>query len=238
MGAQIGQLTTGNKIAKGDQEIFRDRVRPISGFYPIERDNLGPFCWSRPQFELSIAASHKFIEFHACRPDAAVELGCISNGNEFSSIRLMGGWGRYDITLPAQRAPLIKFSVKPTFRARGDSRDLGLMLRSIQPHSDPRRHEIMVLRMANAAINAEEYRAGAAILKSVPPLLRITMEVACNIANKTPCVYCSWNWAKKTGGRSASSFPEGYFRIRGLFGPCARGQRLELWRTPVESRVC
>jgi MoaA/NifB/PqqE/SkfB family radical SAM enzyme len=198
MGPQIGHPTRGNKIAKGNREIFGDGLtRPISGFYPVETDNLGAFCWSKPQFALSIAASHKFIEFHACRPDAAVELRCISNGKEFSSIRLVRGWGRYDIRLSAQPVNLIEFSVKPAFRAPGDTRDLGLRLRSIQPHSDFRRHEMTARRMANAALNAEEYEAGATILKSLPPLLRITMEVTCNIANKTPCVYCSWNWAKK-----------------------------------------
>jgi molybdenum cofactor biosynthesis enzyme MoaA len=34
------------------------------------------------------------------------------------------------------------------------------------------------------------------MLRSIPPNLRLSIEVRCNIANNQPCVYCSWKWVK------------------------------------------
>jgi MoaA/NifB/PqqE/SkfB family radical SAM enzyme len=200
-------LLAGKPQSHGWGSIFRNaRTWPISGFHPIERDELGAFCWIGKTCSLGLAEDVRFLTLHACRPSGAATLRCYSRGRELSVVRLVAGWEHYDVALPLERASAIEFAVEPGFEAPVDGRELGLMLRRVEPHDDPRRHDLIVRRVANAALNASEYEAGATVLASMPPMLRLTMEVRCNIADKGPCVYCSWDWAKRAeAGAPASS---------------------------------
>jgi MoaA/NifB/PqqE/SkfB family radical SAM enzyme len=167
------------------------------GFHPVERDRGGSFCWSRTRFRIALPGAARFVTLQAGRPDAGAVLRCYAGAAAPSEIPLLGGWATYDIAVPADRAPEVEFRIHPAVSASGDTRELGVMLRRIEAHDDPRRHDLLCRRMANASRNDGEYRAGKTILDSIPPFLRLTLEVRCNIANKEPCVYCSWSWAKE-----------------------------------------
>jgi hypothetical protein len=190
--------STGDVLLHGWGAIFRDRrLEPLRGFHAPERDELGQFCWTRAKFTFGLTGQARFLTIYACRPSGNATLRYASGGRELGAIRLVAGWERYGIALSAEFSPTIEFNVGPGFEAPGDGRELGLMLRQIALHDDARLHDLTVRRLANVALNAAEFEAGATALHSIPPMLRLTMEVRCNIADKEPCVYCSWGWAKR-----------------------------------------
>jgi hypothetical protein len=211
MNVETGRIepSAGGVSAHAWSAIFPDPCfDPLDGFHPIERDELGWFCWTRTEFALGLYGAARFLTLNACQPAGNATLRYFSGGREVGSLPLAAGWERYDIALPADLSQALEFRVVPGFAAAGDGRELGLMLRQVEAHDDARRHDLIVRRLANAALNAAEFEAGATVLNSIPPMLRLTMEVRCNIADKEPCVYCSWGWAKNEEAGAPSLTPE------------------------------
>jgi molybdenum cofactor biosynthesis enzyme MoaA len=168
---------------------------PDEDFWEIEFDRDGPFRWSRPQFSLKLPSEgRKFVGLlFACNePHNALRLRADEIETE---IPLLEGWQRIDVpTLGARR---MHFSVSHPHRPGLEQRTLGIRIRAITCHDDQHVHEVVTARHANAVLNHQEYERGAEIIRSAPPLLRITISKSCNIANEIACVYCSWDWAKR-----------------------------------------
>jgi hypothetical protein len=164
------------------------------GFYPIEHDRDGAFRWARQRFRLRRHQGQHYLDLVLGRQIAG-RLTIESNQRHESHVELASGWHEYSFCLgQAINAELI-FAIDPPL-VEPNRPLLGAMVRSIAWHSSAERHDRIEAARANAILNDHEYRTGVTILRSVPPYLRVTLEVKCNIANKEPCVYCAWKWMK------------------------------------------
>jgi hypothetical protein len=174
---------------------------PEDGYYPVEYDDTGPFRWTRARFTLRWPRGKRYVELELGRPDAT-SLTEINHPPPIDPIDLIPGWHRYSIALEPQNlarrsGQKLEFEVDIPVVASDDPRSLGVMVRSVAWHNDRNRHLRIEAVRRNAILNEREYQSGAVAVRSVPPYLRITLEVRCNIANNQPCVYCAWNWMKK-----------------------------------------
>lgn len=165
------------------------------GFFPIEYDGDGPFCWTRRRFVLRAPPGQRYLALELGRPDSARRL--TTADNPAIDTRVAAGWHWYSFDLGTGDRSKVELKVDAPKVESEDSRELGVMLRSVAWHDSLRRHSRIERARANAILNDEEYRAGAAVMRSVPPYLRFTIEVRCNIANDKACVYCSWKWMKQ-----------------------------------------
>lgn len=166
-----------------------------TGFYAVEHDGEAPFRWSEPRFQLTVSAGFEgFVSLRLASPVAGRVLELDLGAAGRASYPLASGWQTLD--LPVSATDWLGFSISP-FSAAGDKRQFGVMLRDALFHADQARHEKLALRQANGCRNEAEFLAGVEVLHSVPTHLRVTMSKRCNIANETPCVYCSWDWAKR-----------------------------------------
>ena len=164
-----------------------------AGFYPLEHDGEGPFWWTRPRFVLHRPQAQRYLALRLGRAAA----GRLNINNQSAiECEIAAGWHWYSIDLGSLHSEQIELDVDRYTPATHDSRELGVMLRRIVWHNDSARHRHMEQMRANAILNEEEYRAGAVIMRSYPPLLRITIATRCNIASAEPCVYCSWKFVK------------------------------------------
>jgi molybdenum cofactor biosynthesis enzyme MoaA len=167
----------------------------VEGFYPREHDNDGPFFWTKPNFSFQRPLKKRYLALYLA-PEAPDSRLTLSNHTSIaSSISLTAGWHWYSFELPGIEERKVKFAVNAPTVANGSERR-GVMVRSIDWHDNSQKHSRIENARANAILNEEEYRSGAPIVRSVPPYLRLTMEVRCNIANDKPCVYCAWKWMK------------------------------------------
>ncbi len=174
--------------------------------WPVEYNEHGAFRWTRPQFEIvSDNAAHRFVslQFASLPTENAI---LVDYGTGVERIPLLHGWQQLDLPLGGDGA--LKVRVEEPFRAPLDQRDLGLMLSKVVPHADGARHRRMRDRNANALLNEHEFLSGSETIASVPPMLRVTLSKTCNIANEEPCVYCSWDWAKRLEKGSPLFTPE------------------------------
>jgi molybdenum cofactor biosynthesis enzyme MoaA len=165
------------------------------GFFPTEYDCDGPFCWTRPRFALRPPSGQRYLALYLGRPDSASRL--TATDNPAIDTRVVAGWHWYSFDLGSADRTTVELKVDPSRVESEDSRELGVMLRSVSWHNSDQRHSLIERTRANAILNDEEYRSGAAVLRSVPPYLRLTIEVRCNIANDQACVYCAWKWMKQ-----------------------------------------
>ncbi|MEX1179952.1 MAG: hypothetical protein WEB63_03955 [Cucumibacter sp.] len=84
-------------------------------------------------------------------------------------------------------------------------------------HDDGHLHDLIAGRHANAVLNQVEFERGAEVLRSAPPMLRITISRTCNIANEVACAYCSWDWAKRMETDSPDQTPDFLMRLGRFF---------------------
>ena len=169
----------------------------LDSFYDIENDSVGKFRWSKSKFSIDIKSNNKFLKFYAGR-EINGTLSFINNKKVLKKINFPGGWNNFNIKLPEtiKNQSKIDIEIYPPLKIENEIRDLGLMFRNIEFHNNNTNYELSSKVFKNYKLNHKEYLLGETKLKSIPPYLRITMEVKCNIANKNPCVYCSWDWAK------------------------------------------
>ena len=165
------------------------------GFFSTEYDGDGPFCWTRQRFALRPTPGQRYLALHLGRPDSASRLMAVHN--PAIDMRVVAGWHWYSFDLGSADRTKVELKVDPPKVESEDSRELGVMLRSVSWHNSSRRHWLIERTRANTILNDEEYRSGAVVLRSVPPYLRLTIEVRCNIANNKACVYCAWKWMKQ-----------------------------------------
>lgn len=162
----------------------------VDGVFDAEHDGVRAFRWTSDQFRIARSMPERYLELELGTPrDGTITLGG-------QALTLSSGWHYYSFDCQALQATDLGLSVAPALNPPGDSRTLGVMLGKLRWHDDDGRHSTILRRRQNEIDNEIEYRSGATVLNSVPPWLRISMEMRCNIANEQACVYCSWNWAK------------------------------------------
>jgi MoaA/NifB/PqqE/SkfB family radical SAM enzyme len=161
--------------------------------YAIENDGEGTFCWTRPRFRLNRPDRKRYLALYLGRATAA-QLKIVGStiGRQIEA-----GWYWYSIDLAAEAQTELELAIDRFDAGPAETRELGIMLRAVVWHDSAERHAQIERVRANTILNEAEYRSGAVVLKSVPPLLRLSMEIRCNIASNQACVYCSWNGVKR-----------------------------------------
>jgi hypothetical protein len=175
------------------------------GFFSTEYDGDSPFCWTGRRFVLRPPPGQRYLALELGQADSASLLTVAGHpliraaGEQLPSIatRIDAGWHWYSFDLGSVNRKELELKVDGPPPEPEDSRELGVMLRSLSWHNSSQRHSQIQRIRANTILNAEEYRSGAVVLRSAPPLLRLTIEVRCNIANEKAGVYCAWKWMKK-----------------------------------------
>jgi MoaA/NifB/PqqE/SkfB family radical SAM enzyme len=171
-----------------------EMVLPVDGIYSIEYDHGHSFRWARPRFTLRRPPGVRYLDLELGRPDARGGLTAVDL--QTHPVDVIPGWHWYSLDLGFGNQRKVDFEVVPPIHAPGDVRSLGVMVRSVAWHNSDRQHSKIESTRTNAILNEQEYRSGAVVVRSVPPYLRLTIEVRCNIANDKPCVYCAWKWMK------------------------------------------
>jgi hypothetical protein len=180
--------------------------QPGDGFYPPESDIDGAFCWTRPRFSLQRARGSRYLALYLSRPDSTSQLRLTDDRRIATRVSLAAGWHWYSLDLGSALRETVECNVDaPLDRSNGIA-PRGVMIRAMAWHNSSRRHARIERARANAIMNEQEYQSGAVVMQSVPPYLRLTMEIRCNIANDKPCVYCAWKWMKnqEVGSPSAN----------------------------------
>jgi MoaA/NifB/PqqE/SkfB family radical SAM enzyme len=170
--------------------------QPVDGFYPPERDHDGVFCWTRPRFALHRPRGSRYLALCLGRPDSTGQLTVTDDRPIATRVNLAAGWHWYSLDLGSKSRETVELTVDSPLDSSDGVASLGMMIRSIAWHNSSPRHARIERARANAIVNEQEYKSGAVAMRSVPPYLRLTMEIRCNIANDKPCVYCAWKWMK------------------------------------------
>ena len=165
------------------------------GIFPTEYDGDGAFLWTRTRFAVCPPSGQRYLALHLGRADSATRLTAIHNPPLDASIA--AGWHWYSFDLESVERKDLELRVDGPAPDPRDSRDLGVMLRSVIWHNSSERHSQIEGVRANGILNAQEYRSGAVVMRSVPPHFNLSLEVRCNIASAKACVYCAWKWMKQ-----------------------------------------
>jgi MoaA/NifB/PqqE/SkfB family radical SAM enzyme len=176
-----------NSIIDGQDSLAGESV------HPIENDGQGTFCWTRPRFKLRRPVGRRYLALHLGRARVA-HLNIL--GSTIGR-HIEAGWYWYSIDLGAEFQSEHELAIDRFDAGPADTRELGAMLRAVVWHDSAERHAQIERVRTNTVLNEAEYQSGAVVLKSVPPLLRLSMEVRCNIASNQACVYCSWKGVKR-----------------------------------------
>jgi MoaA/NifB/PqqE/SkfB family radical SAM enzyme len=198
------------------------------GFHPIEYDGEGAFRWTRQRFYLPRPQGQRYLDLVLGRQIPG-RLTIEDNQRHESHVKLACGWHAYSLCLGRAINADVTLTIDPPL-VELDRPLLGVMVRSIAWHDSAEWHDRVEAARANAILNDHEYRTGVTILRSVPPYLRVTLEVKCNIANKEPCVYCAWKWMKNEEiGAPAYDLPflkglGSYLSLAKLVTDCSYGE--------------
>jgi len=196
------------------------------GIFSTEYDGDGLFCWTRRRFALRPPPGQRYLALELGRPDSASRL--MAADNRSIAARVAAGWHWYSFDLGSGNRE--KVALKVDRPGRGFENSRGVMLRSVAWHNSSQRHSRIERARANAILNDQEYRSGAVVLRSVPPYLRLTIEVRCNIANNKACVYCAWKWMKKeeigspTSDLSFIKSLDSYLSVARAVNDCSYGE--------------
>ncbi len=97
-------------------------------------------------------------------------------------IDLCRGWHRGVLKIEgATSGELLTFRVTPVVPVASDARELGIMLRRVEPFDEETSAQRASAAAKNLRRNQDEHRAGLAVLESTPPALRVNVEARCNI---------------------------------------------------------
>lgn len=166
----------------------------MDGFNELERDMLGPFVWTKRTFRLRRPFASKYLAVKMCYYGQGEKLYLKDAGRIVDQVDLYPGWQRYAIDLSGVKGLELDFELSRTIPVVGDTRQLGLMIRHLQPFEQSQRYRLLGEILANKQLNRQEYLQGQTVLSSSAPSLGINLTSRCNI--KPRCVYCEWDWAK------------------------------------------
>ena len=183
---------------------FDLRTPETDTFHDLE-DHGGDFVfrWTHPRFRLKVPDGLPFVTLRCASLPAGNRLK-VQGAKSAIEVELPVGWQTLDVATFG--AVELTFEVSQPFVADGVER--GVMLRDALFHADELRHERLFGRHQNAVRNEAEYRAGAPVIESVPPRVRITTSKTCNIANEKACVYCAWDFTKALEAGSPDQSPD------------------------------
>ena len=118
---------------KTTQVIFKEVV-PIAGFYPVERDQLGPFVWSKRKFSIRKPEGIRFLDLFLCYYglNGKLIISQTPAGGPVE-ITLTRGWIRYAVDMGSLEQCDLDFEVTPLIPVPGESRELGVMIRHFGP---------------------------------------------------------------------------------------------------------
>ncbi|MGO9121997.1 MAG: radical SAM protein [Desulfomonilaceae bacterium] len=201
------------------EAIFRE-VAPIAGFYPVERDQLGPFVWSRRRFSIrkpeGIRFLDLFLSYYGLYGKLVISQTPAGGPVE---ITLSRGWIRYAVDLGSLEQCDLDFEVTPLIPVPGESRELGVMIRDFGPFRDVRAYERERKKIMNKRRNVREFFSGRSRVDSMPTRLRISLETRCNMSPR--CSYCEWEWMKELEEQSSLGEPLSVLKGLGPFFECA-----------------
>jgi len=198
------------------------------GFFPTEYDGDGPFYWTHLRFALRRPSGQRYLTLELGRPDSA---SCLRVADDPSiATDVAAGWHWYSFDLGSMNREKVTLEVEGPAPAPEDSRQLGVMIRSVAWHNSSHLHSQIERARANTILNDQEYRSGAVVLRSIPPYLRVTIEVRCNIANDKACVYCAWKRMKNeeigspTSDLSFIKSLDSYLAVAKAVNDCSYGE--------------
>jgi len=170
----------------------------LDGFHEIEQADFGPFAWTKGKFALSAKGSARFVKLSLCYLGKEGTLTIrAADGRLVDTVEIARGWQTCIVQLAGIERESMSFEISPIIDVPGDTRELGLMLRSAEPFDDAHAFKVLTKTARNLRLNQREFLTGTATLKSFPPQLRISMEVRCNLPElDQACVYCAWDHAK------------------------------------------
>jgi len=203
------------------QRLFED-CDALSGFHEIEVDRLGPFVWTNSTFTTRLCRSGQYAIMHLCYYGEQGVLSVRTPHALVDQVSLCQGWHRYAVKLgDAKSGELFEWTVSPVIAVDDDARQLGVMIRHLELTNDSHRAMMITKSQGNRKLNQLEYLEGKTILDSVPVMLRVNMEVRCNIPETSQaCVYCAWDWAKDLE-RGSPAFKLNTLNQLGDFYDCA-----------------
>lgn len=193
----------------------------LDGFYEPEKDLLGKFAWAKRTFRLGPPRRSAFLSIKLCYYGQNGRLCLKQRGQIVDQIRLYPGWQRYPLNLAGIDADELDFELNGITPVEGDHRELGVMIRRIEPFDDYSTYQLLNEVLANKQLNHQEFLLGKTVLQSYPPELRIDIESRCNI--KPICVYCEWHWAKAAEEQTAFQFTYDTLAKMGSFYQLADG---------------
>jgi MoaA/NifB/PqqE/SkfB family radical SAM enzyme len=150
--------------------------------------------WSEKRFAVrKIGAGVNYVARVCFNGDEAT-LGIRANGSVRKEINIRRGWNNYPLDLSDVGTADIEFELSYVPHVPSDHRELGIMIRSIRALENPQTFEWVENALKNKFLNDREFADGKVVLESLPPHLRVALEVRCNI--KPHCVYCDWEHSK------------------------------------------
>ncbi len=170
----------------------------LEGFNEIEQADFGPFVWTKGVFTLCPNSSARFAKLSVAYlgKEGSITVRA-ADGRMLDAVELEHGWHICVLQLAGVAHEPVSFEISPIIDVPGDTRELGLMLRSAELFDDAHAFKVLTKTNRNLRLNQREFLAGTAILKSFPPQLRTSMEVRCNLPElDQACVYCAWDHAK------------------------------------------
>ncbi len=173
--------------------IFHDLV-PLHGFHGSEADVWGPFAWSKRRFAVRKSDTGGAYIARLCFNGDEGVLNVRANGAVGKAISIRRGWNNYPLDFSNVGPADIEFELSPVPPVPGDSRELGIMVRSIRALEGPRALGKIQNALSNKFLNDQEFADGRVVLESFPQQLRIAFEARCNM--KPHCVYCDWERSK------------------------------------------
>jgi molybdenum cofactor biosynthesis enzyme MoaA len=180
--------------------IFGDLI-PTYGYYSVEHDVHGHFVWAKEKFGLRGISGKRFYSAAICYYGDVGSLRIRSDAGWETEIRLNKGWNTYALDLPISRDEEIHIQVDPVIPVPTDSRDLGVMIRSVRDIQDNEAYGRLSEALENKRLNDKEFAQKRVVLESYPSLLRSATGSECNIVPR--CVYCDWERAKHDEDGSA-----------------------------------
>jgi MoaA/NifB/PqqE/SkfB family radical SAM enzyme len=191
----------------------------LGGCYPPESNTEGTFVWAPGRFRLRPSQEAKFMRLEFVYLAAPGNMKVHQDGILVEELPLRKGWQECFLQLPANRGWL-DITVDPVASVANDTRELGMMLRTVTLFNDRQRYTQARATAANALLNDEEFRTGTLQLRSYPQYLRINSETRCNIPETSrACTYCAWDAIKQMEKGS----PEFRLETLDLLGEFYRG---------------
>ena len=177
-----------------DDTTWPGALELLDGFYPPERDELGPFAWARRAFRLGRREGEAYVRADICYYGKDGRLKARDRAGHELEITLSPGWNTYALDFSAGWEREVEFELDRLIPVDGDPRELGVMLRPARPVANAEGLRLLGEIAENRRLNRTEFLEGRAVLESLPPQLRISVENRCNLQPR--CAYCEWEWQK------------------------------------------